>query len=419
MLSKAIREDLSLDILKLWISRIAFYLVLFLVVFGVSSYIIMQFGPPSYDVASARYMISALIQSEAAIMAIIVTLSLVAVEMASSSYSVRMIGLLKSYNPDFWILMVIYILSMTYSLFVLKSLPGFGNSFDTQFHISFVFHTGVYSFLILFPYLFRTLRMLRPSTLLNMQAMKLTAKSITTDVRSSATREKDPMQAIVDIISTSFLNHDFETTRNGLNIISLRAKDILTQEGLESTDRKIVANYIFSRMARFGKFTLKHNEEDATFIVIEKLELIWDELYKSDPAESILQASSSLEQIGKAAADIDQKDVLHTVVNYLYDQGQMAIYGGYDGETSRVIDSLASVGMSCVEKRTDPLIIENIVRNIGRLGIKASELDRTASVSQSMESLEALKDSMELIGTPDYQRLCKKAGDLAMSVDWN
>ncbi|KXS41336.1 MAG: hypothetical protein AWU59_2151, partial [Methanolobus sp. T82-4] len=208
-------------------------------------------------------------------------------------------------------------------------------------------------------------------------------------------------------------------TRNGLNIITLRAKDILTQEGLESTDRKIVANYIFSRMARFGKFTLKHNEEDATFIVIEKLELIWDELYKSDPAESILQASSSLEQIGKAAADIDQKDVLHTVVNYLYDQGQMAIYGGYDGETSRVIDSLASVGMSCVEKRTDPLIIENIVRNIGRLGIKASELDRTASVSQSMESLEALKDSMELIGTPDYQRLCKKAGDLAMSVDWN
>ena len=46
---------------------------------------------PSIDTDSARNMISALVQSEAAIMAIVVSLSLVAVQLAASVYSIRII----------------------------------------------------------------------------------------------------------------------------------------------------------------------------------------------------------------------------------------------------------------------------------------------------------------------------------------
>ena len=46
---------------------------------------------PSIDTDSDRNMISTLVQSEAAIMAIVVSLSLVAVQLAASVYSIRII----------------------------------------------------------------------------------------------------------------------------------------------------------------------------------------------------------------------------------------------------------------------------------------------------------------------------------------
>lgn len=415
---KIIKENFSTDILHLWISRIAFYILLFLFSIGILHYIVVLFGPSTYDMTSARYMISALIQSEAAIIAIIVTFSLVAVELASSSYSVRMIDLLRTYNPDFWILMVIYIGSMAYSLFVLKSIPGDESKYDIQLHIAISFYTGVYSFLTLFPYIFRTLHMLKPSTLLNIQAMKLTADSITTDIHSDTytAHENDPIQPIIDIISSSLLNHDFETTRNGLNIIGMRAKEIFIRNNLEPTKQKIIANYIFSRLARIGKFTLKHSDEDATFIVIRNLEILWKELEKNDFGESVLQASSSIEQIGTVAADTDQRYVLSTAINHLYEIGQKSIDKKYDGESSRVIDSLGSIGVSCVNKRIDHSIVEEIINSIGKLGIKASESDQELSISKSLDSINALKGSMKLIETPEYQQLCQKSDILTRSI---
>ena len=417
LLTKITNENFSLDVLRLWFSRIVLYILLFVFSFGIFTYIILVFGPSSYDMVSARYMISALIQSEAAILAIIVTLSLVAVELASGSYSVRMIDLLKVYNPDFWILMLIYIVSMIYSLFVLKSIPD-ESTVQMQIRISLAFHFGVYSLLVLFPYLLRTLNMLKPSTLLNMQAMKLNSKNITTAISSDADRihEKDPIQPIIDIISSSLLKHDFETTRNGLNIIGARAKEIFINNDLDVTEQKIIANYIFSRLARFGKFTLNHGDEDATFVVIRNLEVMWKELEKNDPGNSILQASLSLEQIGIVASDMHQRDILSTVINHLFDIGQRALDKRYDREASKVIDSLASIGFSCIDKRSDPWIIEDIVYGIGKLGMKASESDQISSASQASASMDGLIVSMEHIENTEYQRLYRKAEKISQSI---
>lgn len=418
---KTINEKIFIDVLYLWISRIVLYLFLFLITLVISNHLFLVFGPSSYSMESARYMVSALIQSEAAIMAIIVTLSLVAVELASSSYSVRMIDLLKSYNPDFWILMIIYIVSMIYSMFVLRSIPDKGNG-AIEKQISFAYHTGVYSFVILFPYLIRTLNMLKPSTLLNIQAMKLTVSNINAAISSDVDKaqEKDPIQPIIDMISSSLLNHDFETTRNGLNIIGMRAKGIFSHNDRGMTERKVVANYVFSRLSRFGKFTLKHDDEEATFIVIRNLEILWEELKKTDPTESIMQASSSLEQIGTVAAELSQKNILSTVISHLYDIGQKALDNkDYDSEASRVIDSLGSVGVACIENRMEPRIIEEIIHDIGKLGLKASEKSFPASRYLALASMDSLKDSIQFVEIPEYQRLCRKIVRISGSIGQN
>ena len=78
------------------------------------------------DKDSAKYLISTIIQSEAAIIAIVVTLSLVAVQQTASSYSTRVIELFKNINtnPDFYMLIFIYFTSIIYEMWVLKQITA-------------------------------------------------------------------------------------------------------------------------------------------------------------------------------------------------------------------------------------------------------------------------------------------------------
>jgi uncharacterized membrane protein len=66
-----------------------------------------------------RYLISALVQSLAATIALVITLSLVAVQLAAQSYSTRVVDVYKR-NPDMWILLGIYIVTIFYGLGLIK-----------------------------------------------------------------------------------------------------------------------------------------------------------------------------------------------------------------------------------------------------------------------------------------------------------
>jgi uncharacterized membrane protein len=61
-----------------------------------------------YWTKDAYYMLSALVQSEAAIVGIVITLSLIAIQFTASSYSPRVIKIFKR-ALDLWILTSLYI----------------------------------------------------------------------------------------------------------------------------------------------------------------------------------------------------------------------------------------------------------------------------------------------------------------------
>ena len=79
-----------------------------LAVFLVTHALFSYFGILHTDVDTARILLNTLVNSEAGIFAIVVTLSLIAVQLAATSYSARVIDLFMR-NPDPWVLMVIYI----------------------------------------------------------------------------------------------------------------------------------------------------------------------------------------------------------------------------------------------------------------------------------------------------------------------
>lgn len=101
----------------LWIKRVLIYLLLYSLVLGASSR--MHFMLSHTSTESARLVVGTLVTAEAAIIAVVGSLSLMGATLVAASYSSRAIELFKNY-PDFWIIMAIYIYSICYGLCVLK-----------------------------------------------------------------------------------------------------------------------------------------------------------------------------------------------------------------------------------------------------------------------------------------------------------
>jgi uncharacterized membrane protein len=114
---------------------------------------------------SARYLLSTLVQSEAAIIAIVVTLSLVAVQVAASSYSSRVIEIFKK-MPSLWMLIFIYISAMIQGLHVLKLIEASkGNTIGLENDILLSYYLGIFAFLALIPYIWNTLGLLNVNSI--------------------------------------------------------------------------------------------------------------------------------------------------------------------------------------------------------------------------------------------------------------
>ena len=90
---------MSFESRHLWIARLIVYSTCLAVVISVCFILFHYFNLFHTDVTSARYMLSAVVQTQSAIVAIVITLTLIAVQLTASAYSPRVIDIFKK-NPD-------------------------------------------------------------------------------------------------------------------------------------------------------------------------------------------------------------------------------------------------------------------------------------------------------------------------------
>ena len=156
-----------------WLRGLVIYLVIFVVVTLISYSFFSYFKLLYTDVDSARYVLSSLIQSEATILAIVVTLSLVAVQLAASSSS-RIIAIFKR-TPDLWILILVYIFAIAYCVTLLKLVINTQNRIsDLESYILFAYYISMFAFVALIPYIWNILDLMKPSTVIDKLAEKIT-----------------------------------------------------------------------------------------------------------------------------------------------------------------------------------------------------------------------------------------------------
>lgn len=227
------------------------YLVFFFLIMLGTYYLFSYCGLSETNSESARYMLSALVQSEAAIIAIVVTLSLVAVQISASSYSPRVTGIFRK-SLHLWVLMVSYIVSMIYSIIVLKMIGEYPTLRAQQFHVNGACFLGIFCFAALLPYAHKILYMLEPSNIAAELAQNLTKNSFLT--------EKSPLHDVFEIIENSVRRKDYETVRNTLKTLRNEICRILEDYSYNKYEEKKAKKTILSD---FRRITLLLTQEEA------------------------------------------------------------------------------------------------------------------------------------------------------------
>ncbi len=227
-----------------WLRGLATYLVIFILVVLVSYFFFYHFKLLYTDIDSARYVLSALIESEATILAIVITLSLVAVQLAASSSS-RVIDMFKR-TPDLWILIVVYIFSIAYCLTLLKLVINTQNRIsDLESYILFAYYISMFAFIALIPYMWNVLDLMKPSVVIDKLTERITEKNVLTAASADGKliEKDDPIQPIVDIMNASLMKYDYGTFREGLRAIWNSTINIL-DKNLDKNEKENIINHV-------------------------------------------------------------------------------------------------------------------------------------------------------------------------------
>ena len=386
----------------LWPSRILEYLIPFFLVVSFAPWIFTQLELYSTNAYSSRYFLSAMVQSQAAIVAIVVTLTLVAVQLTASSYSPRVTRIFRD-NPDMWLLLFVYGLSISYGLLILKQIPTYGLLSKTllfrslESHIISAYSVGGFTFLILFPYMWNTINLLNPSTILGRLSLKITKE----DLFAS---EDDPIQPIIDIIHGSIMRYDLETTRVGLNmmtdhVVALLATEINPDEDLQAIMNGI-RELVCTPLEFAGKLALSKDDEKSASEVCKNLQKLGVSIVRKMMGleGAATQAVASLEAVGRAAADKSLEDtVIHAIMS-LEAVGQAAAnkpgQGGQylldlESAVEQAAQSLGIVGRAAADKSLEDAAF-HAVESLGALGQVAADKCFQVAATRAAMSLEAV-----------------------------
>ena len=263
-----------------FLNRTIKYVIILTSTFSILYFIFDFFNLLYTDIDNARYLLSAMAQSQAAIIAIIITMSLVAVQLGATAYSPRVINIFKS-NPDLWILLALYGTSISYDFIILKMLSE--RISELLFFISCGLCTS--ALLVLFPYMLSIIDILKPEAIVKRLVEDICIPCFTNEpMIGEGWRIGDlggnPFQPIIDIVRGAFMKYDYETVKMGL--------------------RRMIDKVIFVI-----------NSCD-----IEKYKFVYGKLRPSNPFERFSEYyCKHLEQIGKLFAERDENLTLETIEN--------------------------------------------------------------------------------------------------------
>jgi methylmalonyl-CoA mutase cobalamin-binding subunit len=385
----------------LWVVRFLEYGIVFFLVEFIGNWLYPYFGCVPTLGQNALYFLSSMVQVQAAIIALVVSLTLVAIQMASSSYTPRVIDVMKK-NPDMWILLFIYITAISYEFVTLKVV----SSVEDPNLVFSVLILGIFTFLILFLYLWNTIALLRPDKIVSMLVDEINVVNIKNEME-----EEILMQPVFDVVHASISRFDVTTTRAGLEELSERLlkhfsslsfDDSNNQKNVEASTR-CFCNHI----ERSSLIALKNDDEGILHELINVLNKFGTSVLTN---EQLVKTSrvviKALKEVGIQAANRGLNRTTTDVVKSLKEVAIHSVKSNRDDEVPdevRILKCFTKISQFNRWGSTENVdTVTEVVRALKEVGIHAVDkgsLSATNEVIEALEQIGILTTDREFSGT--------------------
>lgn len=380
-----------------WHSGILTYVGIFAAVDIFFNFFIIQHLPTSLEVNNARYFLSALVQCQAAIIALVTTLTIVAVQTTASSYGSRVIPTFKN-KPDLWLLLTIYTFAIILGFFLLiildKGITDSGTVGTLQFlnpevsnFIFFDFLFGIFTFVALFPYLLNILDLLKIKTIMENLAAKITKNDYLI-----SDQENNFFEALLNLIHLSIKNNDSSMTIFGLNCLSKKFNDIWPNKCSDDDNETVAINYR-SELLRCGEIAADRRDDRIFLEIVYSLNRFQDLVFKKEDdhfTNITYNAINGTGILGRIAAEKKMEFPLRMCVYRLGEIGHFLVEKEEPHYLSLIINTLIDLSESSIEnKQSWPT--ETIVDVFDRLNkIMINKPKFQSFVYQNVHSLKSI-----------------------------
>ncbi|HID20465.1 MAG TPA: DUF2254 domain-containing protein [Methanophagales archaeon] len=224
---------------------------------------IIPFSVVNEDINNARGILGGVgVEGLSAIFAIVISLTLMAVQFASQEYTHRIMDIhIKSLI--FWSLIVIYTGSLLYNVFMLGMLEEPVNSKYVEVSMLLT----ALCLILLIPYFFFTMLRLRPESVISRLLTKIDVdylNSLKGLIKEATIKsESDRMLPIIEIIEKSIINGDASTARFGLDEINGCYLRYLTEE-----NEAYVSPYFLNHILGVGRAAIIAANDDSMLHVL-------------------------------------------------------------------------------------------------------------------------------------------------------
>lgn len=381
--------------------KIYFIIFIFILVafFAVYTTNIFEYNPDN-----ARYFLSTLVQSQAAIISIIISLTLIAVQLASSAYTQKITEDLKK-NPHFWALIIIYIFAIIGELFILLLIPPDSNT--TGFNeiikktILFCYFIGAFTIISLFPFIRNSLNYLSPTGIISI----VKREEIKINLESP---EDEGLQSLFDILQNSISRNDTgtalialeESYTRQMRIIEIYlnfAKDLLKDKSKFEKKDTVFSLYT-SRLLISSNLALKNGNETIARHISKLLLRYGIDALENNFDEPLIEIIDTLHFIGIASKENGYRTLEYDTVICLY---KLAIHTSekkLDSPTHKIVNVILDIGIH-KGKKGQCVHPGGIAFFIGNLGQSILHFDQLTIFHSVITSINKLADIV--INNPD------------------
>lgn len=321
---------------------------------------------PKIESVSALYMLSALVQSAAAIFAIVFSLSLIAIQLAAP-YSFKILTIFLG-NVQFRMLFLVLAIIIIVGLNGLLAINGTNISIYIKFILYILIFLTVFMFFILMSYFRSILRTLNPIRLIDQIIEKTNVINILeTD---SPGNERDPVQPVTDILLESLRKNDENAVLYGLDSLTSKIESIM-DDSLSEQQQWQIANEF-----NYHLFVIGRRVFNRDFYINISVNII-----------------DCLNRIGLKSIQTDKTKMTHEILLQLKSAGSVSIENRNEVIIIKISKSLGDseigIGVNAYAKRYYDLVQNSIfaLRDIGKAAINNRLVVSSSTIIESLNRI--------------------------------